>query len=206
MGWEKERFLLETKFSIMPRSDDERSKHRMFHGNLSREDPTSLIEKFGIKNGMRVVDLGSGIGFYTIPIAKAVGPGGQVFALDIDLGSLQSIKDRTREDGISNVSVMRCNIEMLPFKDKKIDVVFLANVFHDVDDRNALLMDINRVLKRPGLVIDFDWADIMTDYGPPLYLRINENVARKTFEEAGFRTIRSMHIQDHHYALIFALS
>ena len=57
-------------------------------------NPYDILRNIGIKEGMSVLDIGAGPGFFTIPAAKIVGPNGRVFALDIysNLGKLLKIK------------------------------------------------------------------------------------------------------------------
>ncbi|MGC8618351.1 MAG: class I SAM-dependent methyltransferase [Thermoplasmata archaeon] len=177
-------------------------RHVHHHGHHWGEDPTAFLLSLGIRSGMNVADLGSGTGFYTIPIASMVRPGGNVYAVDADKGSLAILKERADKEKALNVRVILSNIERLPFRSGTIDLVFLANVFHDIQDRKNFLSELKRVLKSSGLVVDFDWSDVSTIFGPPLSIRISEREAREEFANAGFEESSSMTVEGHHYALI----
>ncbi|MEM3534227.1 MAG: class I SAM-dependent methyltransferase [Thermoplasmatales archaeon] len=180
------------------------SAHHFYHGQFNRGDPTNIIQSLGIKKGMKVADLGSGVGFYSIPISKEVGATGKVFATDIDFDSLKEVRKKAMETGYQNINVLRCSIERLPFKENQMDVVFMANVFHDIEDKKSLLSEIGRIIKPEGFAVDLDWSDVPTEHGPPLHMRINETSAVKIFESSGFKLIKSMH-EKYHYILIFTV-
>ncbi|MEM0127657.1 MAG: methyltransferase domain-containing protein [Thermoplasmatales archaeon] len=188
----------------MTEKDRWTSVDHLHHGQFNRGDPNNIILKLGIREGMKVVDLGSGVGFYSIPISREVGTTGRVFATDIDLDSLKAVRKKVTESGYQNISVLRCSIDHLPIKENEMDVVFLANVFHDIEDKKSLLSEIGRVIKREGFVVDLDWSNVPTEHGPPLHIRISESAAVKIFESSGFKLIKSMR-ENGHYVLIFTL-
>jgi 2-polyprenyl-3-methyl-5-hydroxy-6-metoxy-1,4-benzoquinol methylase len=69
--------------------------------------PERLIERLGLTPGMRVLDAGCGPGRLTIPLAKAVGPGGEVVALDGQRGMLEKLAKRLEAEGVTNVRPLR---------------------------------------------------------------------------------------------------
>jgi ubiquinone/menaquinone biosynthesis C-methylase UbiE len=116
------------------------------------QPPEQMIERSGIKKGMRVLDLGCGSGAFTTYVARAVGPAGMVNALDIQPAMLKQLKNklsRRENKDINNVKLIRGNAYELPFDNRSLDLVYMVTVLQEVPDRNKALAEVKRVL-RPG--------------------------------------------------------
>lgn len=98
---------------------------------------------------MRVLDLGSGIGRHTIPLAKR---GLQVASLDVSDTALRVLNRRVQELRLPNVSVVRHQMRELPFLDDYFDAVVSTNVIHHgrCKEIRRTLGEIHRVLRRKG--------------------------------------------------------
>jgi len=175
--------------------------HHWHHGHGGREDPAALLSTVGVREGMNVADLGSGAGYYTIPIASMVGSEGRVIAVDADPGSLITLKKNASKQNVSNVRIVLSDLEMLPFKPNVFDMVFLANVFHDINDRKNFLVSLKRIVKPDGFIVDLDWDDVPTIFGPPVSIRISEKRAEEEFTQGGFEVISAKRVENHHYVL-----
>lgn len=113
-----------------------------------------VLAAVGLRAGQRCVDFGCGYGNYTIPLARLVGPQGEVLALDRDTGSLDRLADRLRRAGLENVRILPVgDTPALPLEDASADGILLYDVLHDhyfsMKRRKALLEDVARVI-RPG--------------------------------------------------------
>ena len=90
------------------------------------EPAQELIAPYA-KKGQVVADLGCRSGFYTIGLAKAVGPEGKVYAVDLDQKSIQTLEKRAGKDGYANIETHATTAADLSFiKDKSVDFI-LAN-------------------------------------------------------------------------------
>src|SRR5215203_2119982 len=69
-----------------------------------------LVERLGLAPGMRVLDAGCGPGRLTIPVAKAVGPTGEVVALDSQHAMLEKLERRLKTEGITNVRTLEAGL------------------------------------------------------------------------------------------------
>ena len=116
------------------------------------QPPSKLIERSGIKQGMRVLDLGCGSGAFTTYVARAVGEKGKVYALDVQPAMLKQLKRKLAKEqnrDIKNVELKLADAYALPFEDSSLDVVYMAAVFMEIPHRPRALKEIWRVLK-PG--------------------------------------------------------
>lgn len=71
---------------------------------------TTLLERAGVVQGMRVLDAGCGPGRLTIPLARRVGAAGEVVALDVQEGMLDRVRRRTSKQGLSNIRTLQASL------------------------------------------------------------------------------------------------
>ncbi|RME08371.1 MAG: methyltransferase domain-containing protein, partial [Aquificota bacterium] len=74
-------------------------------GRLELFDPQKTLREFGLRKGMRVLDVGTGAGFYLPYLSEAVGPEGRVYAIDIEPLAVEYASNKVRSLGLSNVEV-----------------------------------------------------------------------------------------------------
>jgi ubiquinone/menaquinone biosynthesis C-methylase UbiE len=114
-----------------------------------------VLREIGIKEGMRVLDFGSGAGVYTIISSKIVGIKGEVCALDINEDSLKELSNEIKSSEIKNIKIIKTSKEIaVPFEDEYFDFFLLYDVFHllDSNNRNKILREAYRVLKKDGIL------------------------------------------------------
>ena len=70
------------------------------------QKPEEVIRTLRIQSGQIIADLGSGSGYFTFRLARAVAPGGKVYAVDVDEGMNQYVTAQARERGLTNVEVI----------------------------------------------------------------------------------------------------
>ena len=75
--------------------------------------PDDVLREVGIREGMKVVHLGSGPGFYVIPAARYVGPAGRAVGIDIRENTLETLKHKAKMEGLDNVDAIRGDLEKL---------------------------------------------------------------------------------------------
>jgi ubiquinone/menaquinone biosynthesis C-methylase UbiE len=96
-----------------------------------------------------VLDYGCGPGGYVSAVSTAVGPKGEVYALDAMPIAVKMVKKLADEKKLTNVETVLSECSTgLP--DEQIDVVLLYDVFHDLENQNAVLSELYRVLKPEG--------------------------------------------------------
>jgi ubiquinone/menaquinone biosynthesis C-methylase UbiE len=168
-------------------------------------DPSKNIAELGIDYGMKVADLGSGSGFYTIEVAKKVGPSGRVYAVDVQKDLLDKIKNGAKTAGLHNIEVVWGNIEKLggtKLREAVADRVILSNTLFQVEpkDRENLALETKRILKTGGklLVVDWNPGGNMTPENV-----LTQVSAEGIFQKIGFSVEKNFDAGDHHYGIIF---
>ena len=111
----------------------------------------NILQEVELERGFQVLDYGCGSGSYSVPAAKAVGETGRVYALDIHPLATEAVENRAGKEGLANVSTIVSDCATgLP--DGSIDVVFLYDIFHMLDNREEVLREIHRVLRPEGML------------------------------------------------------
>jgi ubiquinone/menaquinone biosynthesis C-methylase UbiE len=168
--------------------------------------PESLLRSLGLRRDDTIADIGCGPGFFTIPAARIVGPGGRVLAGDIQGEMLSAVRARVAEAGLENVLMVKTSDTEVPLPAGCADMVLLAFTLDEVDQRARFLHRVGRLLKPEGKLVLMEWDKREGVPGPPLEQRIAPDEAIKDAEAAGLRLDEQRPLNDQHYLCIFALS
>jgi precorrin-6B methylase 2 len=112
-----------------------------------------VVEKLQLKPGDIVADVGSGSGAFSIPMARAVGPTGTLYAVDIDQEMIDFVGDRAEKAGLKNVRKVLGEYDdpKLPVRD--VDVAFFHRVLHMIELRQAYVNAVSKYLKPDGRIV-----------------------------------------------------
>jgi len=146
-------------------------------------------------------DIGCGPGFFTIPIAKKVK---KVFAVDLEERMLDICRKRAKQENLENIEFLKSEESKILLNGSSIDVILLANVYHELHYPEKFLNELKRILKKKGKVIVIDWYPVTSPAGPPLEERIPEDKVLHNFEKEGFILLEKHDVYPYHYFLIFA--
>lgn len=168
--------------------------------------PMRNVEFLGIEPGMLVADFGSGSGAYVLAIAERLQGFGHVYAVDVQRDLLRRTANEAAKQGLKTVEVIWADLEMpnaSKLASNTLDVVLISNLLFQVPDKQALLREARRILKKTGRLIIIDWSDSFGNMGP-----IKEDVVKKDAmlvlaQKTGFELADEFPPGDHHYGLIF---
>jgi predicted methyltransferase len=122
-------------------------------GREQQEEPDRALELIGITPGMVVADVGAGTGYITMRLARRVGPAGKVYASDLQPAMLQIIRDKARQQQVSNVEVVQGTEDDARLPDSAIDLALLVDVYHEFWRPQEMLRSIRRSLKPSGELV-----------------------------------------------------
>lgn len=180
--------------------------HAHGHGGGHRrewQDAKAILKDAGIRAGLTVADLGCGSGFFTLPMASMVGEKGTVYAVDSSQEALEQLNENIESGGdVGMVRTVQADVSKTGIPPGSVDVAFFANVFHDIDSKEAFLREVRRILKPTGYAVDVDWRRIETEFGPPFELRLDQDSVKEILADNGFDIARTMEAGPYHYGLV----
>jgi len=115
------------------------------------QDPHTILRAF-VADGMTVVEPGPGMGYFTLDLARLVGPSGRVVAVDLQPRMLQGLRRRAEKAGlIDRIEIRRAAIDRLGLDDldDKVDFVLAFAMVHELPKPDCFLEEVRQVLK-PG--------------------------------------------------------
>lgn len=177
-----------------------------FQGTGGFLNPDKIALEFGLKEGMNAADFGCGAGYFTVLMAKFVGETGKVTALDVQESPLDSVMVKAKAAGIENVQTVRSNLEVLgssKLRDESQDIVLLANILFQSVKKELIIREAVRVTKKNGMLIIIDWEKGGNGFGPPDYLRLDEESMKSVAVGEGLIFERNIDAGAFHYGLIF---
>ncbi|MHB8231996.1 MAG: class I SAM-dependent methyltransferase [bacterium] len=166
------------------------------------------------KNGDAVTfaDLGCGSGYFSIPLAKRINSfkdkNAILFALDISAEMLGIFNDKLKKESggtINNCEIkcVKCDEFFIPLEDNSVNILLMANVFHEIEDKHAYLQEIKRVLKDGGTFFLLDWKkeDANPVMGPPAGERVSTEEAVKILKESEFKDVNILPLYSSSFTL-----
>ena len=177
-------------------------RRQLQRGRAAWQKPERVLRAFGVRRGDVVADIGAGPGFWTLALARRVGPRGHVFALDPEPAALAMLRRRLAKVGVRNVTPV-LNDDATPLLPRAAcDLAVLVNVYHHFARPAAFLERVVRCLKPRGRLVNIDWADRDTPKGPPAHRRIPPAVFLRHARRAGLTLAEAHDFLPYQYFLV----
>jgi ubiquinone/menaquinone biosynthesis C-methylase UbiE len=120
------------------------------HPFITRERLREILEP---RAGEHLLEVGPGTGYYTLPVAEWIAPGGALDVLDVQQEMLDHTMRRAVEAGITNITASCADARELPYEDGSFDGAYLVTVLGEIPDQDAALRELRRVLKPGGRLV-----------------------------------------------------
>lgn len=194
----------EARCGVGERFDPSRADHLLDPARRAWHDPDRILPYLDLRPGSVVADVGCGPGWFTLPLARRVAPGGLVYAIDVEERMLERLSRRIREENLTNVRpVLAEEEDEFPVPSSSCDAALVASVYHEVDPTSSFANEVRRILKPGGLCLVVEWRPEPTPVGPPAHERLApEDVAREWLA-SGFEGGTEVDVGPYHYGLRF---
>lgn len=150
-----------------------------------------IIGLLDLKPGMTVADIGSGSGVFSRPLAKAVEPGGKVYAVDIDPGLLSYVSERASKENIKNIETHLAVPDDATLPGQVVDLAFFHDVLHHIEHRDVYLKNLAKYIKPGGRIalIEMDHTDPNGSHRNQPDMLVSKEDVQKWMEAAGFSPV-----------------
>lgn len=167
--------------------------------------PDLVMDAMGIADASVVADIGAGSGWFTIRLARRVGPRGIVYAEDVQQEMINAISRRVSREGFNNVRPVLGTIDNPKLPPQSLDAALMVDSFHEVDAnaRVTMLANLARALKPQGRLGIVDFRLDGTGPGPDRDERVSPDVVIAAAEQAGLKLLREEPFLEYQYFLIF---
>ncbi|MDA8425594.1 MAG: methyltransferase domain-containing protein [Treponema sp.] len=163
--------------------------------------PERILGEFALSEGETLLDVGAGIGFFSLPAAGMVGPGGRVIALDSSAEMEAELERRVALSGLANLEAKVSGEYDFGLDEGRADLALLCTVLHEVEEPVRLLRETFRCLKPGGRIGVVEWLPSHIGHGPHPGARLEISAARALAEEAGFQVAWSRELNEAVYLL-----
>jgi predicted methyltransferase len=165
--------------------------------------PDQIMDALGIADGASVADIGAGAGWFTIRLARRVGPNGTVYAQDVQRQMLEAIKRRVGREGLRNVETRLGEGSTPNLPKGALDAVLIVDVYPEVDDRVALLRNLTEALRPGGRIgiVNYKPGGGGPGPAPNEGLRVDRSVVEADASRAGLK-VRATEILPYQYLLV----
>ena len=153
-----------------------------------------------------VADIGTGSGYFVPYLSEAVGPSGQVLAVDIQPEMLAFVERKVGELGLTNVATVLSQEADTGLEPESVDLAFMVDVYHELGSPSSLMSNIGAVLKPGGrfAVIDFKRDEEAAEIGPPLSHRVPQERVISELKRTGFELVENLSLLPYQYFLVFS--
>ena len=160
------------------------------------------MDALRIADGSVVADLGAGSGWFTIRLARRVGPNGKVYAEDIQREMIDAIDRRRKREGLRWVEPLLGTALDPQLPAGKVDAVLIVDLYYEMEEPVVLLRNVAKSLKPGGRIGIVNYTKAGFGPGPPMEERVDPSVVIRDAEAAGLRVVARPDFLPFQYMLV----
>lgn len=164
--------------------------------------PEEILHKLALSLGNNFLDIGAGLGYFSIPAARIVQHQGKVVAVDTSLELLAELRRRVAASGLDNIEVVHSDEYDFFVPENAFDQALISTVLHEVEDKPRFLGAAWKALKPGGQLAVIDWIKKPMDRGPAEHDRVDILDVVSFFNNVGYSNIVSNNYNDYFYVVI----
>lgn len=170
-------------------------------------NPKENIKHLYLKEGDIVADFGSGAGHYIDLIVNKIGNSGKLYLIDIQKDLLLKIYNDSLNKGFKNVETIWADLEMplsTKLKNESVNAVLISNLLFQIENKENLIKELYRILKKEGKVLVIDWSDSFGGIGPKPEKVFDSILTKKIFSQHNFSFVEDFNAGAHHFGIVFS--
>jgi arsenite methyltransferase len=167
------------------------------------QKPDEVIRTMKLKSGDVIADIGAGTGYFTRRFAVAVGPEGKALGLDIEQSMIGYMNKDAKRLNLNNYVARRVKSDDPELAPASVDVVFLCDTYHHIEDRVNYFKRVAAGLKPGGRLVIVDFYKKELPYGPPPAHKLAKDVVIDELRRAGYSLKQDLRFLPYQYYLEF---
>jgi ubiquinone/menaquinone biosynthesis C-methylase UbiE len=167
--------------------------------------PEQIMDALGVAEASVVADIGAGAGWFTIQLARRVGPNGKVYAEEVQTEAVRAISRRVTAEGLTNVKTVLGLRSDPKLPVGALHAVLIVDALHEVEDRVTFLRNVARSLRPDGRIGVVGFKLEGGGPGPPTEERVSPEIVIRDATAAGLQLLPQETFLEYQYFLIFGL-
>ena len=167
-----------------------------------------VLATIKLKPGNVVADIGAGSGIFSRPMARAVGPKGKVFAVEVDKDLVAHINERSKQEKIKNLEAVLGEFDDPKLPARNVDVAFFQDVIHHIEHRQTYLKNLATYLKPDARIVMIDFVmdknNPKSPHAESPEMQITKEDVTGWMATVGFRPVEESHLFSDKYFVIYA--
>jgi FkbM family methyltransferase len=170
---------------------------------VEEEQPEAMLNALKVPRAATVADVGAGVGYHSIRLARKVGPQGTVYATDVQPEMLRMLRENARAARVTNIKPVRCTQADTGLPEGAIDLILMVDVYHECSDPEATLQGLRAALKPRGrlVLVEFRGEDPEVPIKPEHKMTLEQ--VRREVEPQGFTFKESLEFLPWQHVIIF---
>ena len=172
------------------------------------QKPDEVMEALAFRPGETVADVGAGTGYFTVRIARAVGPEGRVLAHDISPEMLGFLERRLEAEQLENVELKQVERDDAMLPEGKINTIIMVDTIHYIKERTAYVERLREALTPGGRFVIIDYRVKPFEerpWGPPPEQQIPKEQLNSEIEAAGFKRSADHDFLPEQYFMVYEM-
>jgi len=168
------------------------------------QKPDLIMDALNIADGSIVADIGAGAGWFTVQLARRVGPRGVVYAQDVQRQMLEAIRRRVAKEGLQNVQTRLGEGSDPNLPAAKLDAVLVVDVYPEVEDRVTFLRNLGESLRPGGRIgiVNYKPGNGGPGPAPNEGVRVTRDAVEADAQAAGLRVLARQDFLPYQYLLV----
>lgn len=167
------------------------------------QKPQEVVDYLQLKAGQTAADIGASSGYFARPLARAVGPTGLVYAVDVEAGFFAPLHQLAAKQGLYNLATILASPDDPHLPPSSVDLIFLCDTLHHIEGRPAYYEKIKAALRPGGRLVAVDFfPDREIPVGPKKEERLSPQQVRGEFEAAGLSVTENLTLLPYQYILV----
>jgi ubiquinone/menaquinone biosynthesis C-methylase UbiE len=164
--------------------------------------PGETLVRLGLGRGMKFLDAGCGVGFFTLPAARIVGADTKVYAADVSVEMLDILSGKAEAAGLSNIETVLSGEYDMKIGGVSVDFAFCCNVLHEIDDQKRFVRELARMVAPGGTLAVIEWKKKKSEKGPRVAERISPDELEDLLGRSGLGAFKRKEVNADLYAVV----